>query len=608
MSNSSLQPDPDALRESAIAVITYVRDAMNSGVALLMQHDDVVRLFQSDHWLGAEIEAVKENLRHICGDLERVNRQLKIAIVGERCRGKSTIINAILGQDLLPNYGWTNMTILPTEIIFSREVTRPELYLDDDLKVLLLDAGLQLSQKLHQIGEEEAVKQATRSYVDKYEIEHFFRRYGVVESNSVRAEFEEELTRIDRVITDLCGFSMSKEVFKQATKNHFLREDVVASFLRSNSNFSRSEVIESDYIQLKLGKINDLLELCLIFGIATDFLSSLSQIPRIKVPFPQQLSSLAGLGLENLMLVDTPAINVSSNLQSVVECQLESSSIILLVLSCQQAGSSSEKRFYSEAAKIKGSESIYILINSIDTLKSPKEMMMVKKHVLKVFSSEIGIEASTDRVFEISASLAACVSNFRTELHLNPNISDPKLMETSEDLAREVFGEDNWEDELQEATIERMIKGSDRIWSKSGFGDFLEKVITPLVTDSVPKMITIKGALNDNSDRFTSFLSCLSKWKGILERDIQELEIKTNQLKIDLIEVHEFEVKNESKKYISSSLLKKFVTFFRESTYKAEDILRLYSILEKEYVEFLGKNANLEKDLKYLQKYFDGIK
>jgi hypothetical protein len=211
-------------------------------------------------------------------------------------------------------------------------------------------------------------------------------------------------------------------------------------------------------------------------------------------------------------------------------------------------------------------------------------------------------------VFEISASLAACVSNFRTELHLNPNISDPKLMETSEDLAREVFGEDNWEDELQEATIERMIKGSDRIWSKSGFGDFLEKVITPLVTDSVPKMITIKGALNDNSDRFTSFLSCLSKWKGILERDIQELEIKTNQLKIDLIEVHEFEVKNESKKYISSSLLKKFVTFFRESTYKAEDILRLYSILEKEYVEFLGKNANLEKDLKYLQKYFDGIK
>ena len=38
MSNSTLQSDPDALRESAIAVITYVRDAMNEGVALLREH------------------------------------------------------------------------------------------------------------------------------------------------------------------------------------------------------------------------------------------------------------------------------------------------------------------------------------------------------------------------------------------------------------------------------------------------------------------------------------------------------------------------------------------------------------------------------------------
>ena len=130
MSNSNLQPDPDALRESAIAVITYVRDAMNEGVALLRDHDRLLVENQSDHRLDAEITAINENLRLVNESLKRVKLgELTMTIVAPTSAGKSTVINAIAGQDLLPRRN-DPMTVLPTEIVFSREVENPKLILD----------------------------------------------------------------------------------------------------------------------------------------------------------------------------------------------------------------------------------------------------------------------------------------------------------------------------------------------------------------------------------------------------------------------------------------------------------------------------------------------
>jgi hypothetical protein len=154
MSNSSLQPDQDALRESAIAVITYVRDAMHEGVALLREHNRLLVENQGEHRLESEIQAINENLRYVNQDLEKIKtkaRQWRVTIVSSMKSGKSTIINAIAGQDLLPSRN-DAMTVLPTEIVFSREVTRPKLILDKALMTLLREVWRQLNQKLQRIG------------------------------------------------------------------------------------------------------------------------------------------------------------------------------------------------------------------------------------------------------------------------------------------------------------------------------------------------------------------------------------------------------------------------------------------------------------------------
>jgi hypothetical protein len=103
-----------------------------------------------------------------------------------------------------------------------------------------------------------------------------------------------------------------------------------------------------------------------------------------------------------------------------------------------------------------------------------------------------------------------------------------------------------------------MDNASDKYWQKSGFADFTKKAIAPLVKGAAtPSMITIKGTLNDITQIFTSFLSCLSKQKGILERDIQRLGIEINQLEIDLEEVRVTYKDDGWKKYITESLMQK---------------------------------------------------
>ena len=488
MSNSSLQPDQDALRESAIAVITYVRDAMHEGVALLREHDRLLVENQGEHRLESEIQAINENLRHVNDNLERVKRgELTMTIVAPTSAGKSTIINAIAGQDLLPSRK-DAMTVLPTEIvfIFSRDETPPpKLILGNALKTLLREAWRLLHQQLQRIGLDEAIK--------------------------------------------------------QATKNDFARKNVIKEIFNS-SVFPLSEEVKPDDIQSALIKINDLLRLCGIFGIPTGFLSSLSEIPRIEVPFPPELSSLEDLGLGTLVLVDTPgpSEDKSLNLVKVVEDRLKKSSLILVVVDSEKVGQTDPvkvKKLVDKIAADKGRDRISIIVNRIDTRKKGD---LTTEETLNLVQTQY--EITKDRIFETSALRAFLATNFRRERRiLEP--TELRKSESFNSLGEAYYG-DSWEDRKEDISLSEMDNASDKYWQKSGFADFTKKAIAPLVKDVAPSMITIKGALNDIGEKLLSLQSCLKKQKEMLVLDIQKAADDTEWIKADL---HEIElIKNDN--------------------------------------------------------------
>jgi ribosome biogenesis GTPase A len=66
--------------------------------------------------------------------------ELRMAIVAPMKAGKSTIVNAIVGQDILPSRN-AAMTTLPTEIVFNAELLEPALRLSPEILVVMHSNG-----------------------------------------------------------------------------------------------------------------------------------------------------------------------------------------------------------------------------------------------------------------------------------------------------------------------------------------------------------------------------------------------------------------------------------------------------------------------------------
>jgi GTPase Era involved in 16S rRNA processing len=450
-----------------------------------------------------------------------------MTIVAPTSAGKSTVINAIAGQDLLPSRN-DAMTVLPTEIVFSRRVTRPKLILDKALMTLLREVWRLLHQIFQRIGLDEAIE--------------------------------------------------------QATKNDFPREHIIREIFNS-SVFPLSEEVKSDDIQPALIKINDLLRLCGIFGISTEFLSSLSEIPRIEVPFPSLLSPLKDSGLGTVVLVDTPgpSEDKSLDLVNVVKDRLKASSLVLVVVDYTKIGQTDPakvKKLVDEIAKVKGRDRIYIIVNKIDARDPNNPDDLTTQQILNLVKTKYEIDDPQNQVFEMSAVEAFLATNFQREKEIY-ELTELQKRKSFEALGQKYYA-NYWKIQKTTVTLKEMQEVAVDLLRDSGFVGFIDKAITPLV----PTMITIKGALNDISQRFAGFLFCLSNQKGILERDIQQLEEQINVLEAELKEVISI--------YTSLQWQEKIISLFNSISKKLGEKRDKFSHnLTNEFIEFFDPQLDI---------------
>lgn len=474
MSNDALPTDIHAIQKSVVDVLTQVRDLMNYASQKLESSSGKERRY-ADHAKSIENEITKVK-----------NLELRMAIAAPMKAGKSTIINAIVGQDILPSRN-AAMTTLPTEIVFSKDVTEPKLKL--------------------------------RYQLDP-ESDDFVDIYSVLRRSWRKLQEQIKAISITQASEDIAEYPHLQDLLRDVS------ESPEIPFL--------SEVSGTEAIQKSLTDLNDLVRLCGILVPSDNPLMSLVSVPRIEVPFLDENSGLKLDSVGKLVIVDTPGPNEAGdlNLGNVVKLQLEASSIILLVLDYTQLNAEAAENVRSDVDKvseIKGKDSIYILVNKIDLRKSKKDM--TKEQVLDFVQNKFDIQRSSDRVFEISASRAAYASNFRSEHRMNPDIDEPQSMENAELLARQAFG-DMWEDEFPEASMGRMLKAADRIWSKSGFADFLERAIAVLMAQAAPR--TLNSALNDASGRLTDLQNNTNIQKGAFGQDVAKLKAAIDSLENDL--------------------------------------------------------------------------
>lgn len=414
--------------------------------------------------------------------------ELRMAIVAPMKAGKSTIINAIVGQDLLPSRN-AAMTTLPTEIVFKADA--------EEAVLVISRETLEVFERVYQ------------------SLERKINNQGLEWVRGQLAEYPHLVDRLVPKIQETVGFSTQLKTFGH--------DKIVETLMDLNDLVRLSSLLESQ-----------------------DLLPQLTDVLRIETPFWQTQASGNSEGLGNLVIVDTPGPNEATSnahaagngfkLARVVKEQLRKSSIVLIVLDFTQLKTEAAEKIKKDVQQVinlRGKDSLYVLINKVDQrLDNDMTPAEVRQFVAAEFG--IGDDDNSNRVFEVSARFAFSAANFIQELVHNPDISIP-AMKTAESLARQVYGR-KWERALKQAidsnNTEDLKEEADLLWQDSGFDSFLKQAVNALVERAAPKCI--KMALTLSQSRLIQLQEDMELRRQGIAKEASELHRQVDELEADL--------------------------------------------------------------------------
>ena len=214
MDSDAPKPNVQALQQDVIDLLEQISTLMARASTELGSDGT------SEKYVGFQQEVTKA-ARNV-EDLE-----LRMAIVAPMKAGKSTIINAIVGQEILPNRN-AAMTTLPTEIIFDAKLTEPLLSFSPEIQHVFQNTFFRLQQKIREFGNERV---------------------------------QEKIAQYPHLAN-------------------------LASGIQSKAGGSIPEMVSGrQRIINNLGALNDIVRLCSLLEPLADPLQSLTEVPRIRTPF-----------------------------------------------------------------------------------------------------------------------------------------------------------------------------------------------------------------------------------------------------------------------------------------------------------------------------------
>ncbi|MEA5593745.1 dynamin family protein [Rivularia sp. UHCC 0363] len=513
-------PNVQELQQDVIELLGEISDLMNRASTAL-----------SSDRVDNKYADFEKQIRNETTKVE--NLELRMAIVAPMKAGKSTIVNAVAGQDILPSRN-SAMTTLPTEIIFDAGLDKPVLTLSDSVLSVFQDTLDSLREKINELGLE-TVKERLATYPHLQEMPEL-----------IQVKVSESIPRKSEGHKD---------------------------------------------IALTLTSLNDIVRLCSILDPQSDPIQYLEDVPRIRTPFWRSLEDNNQAKTQGkLVIVDTPGPNEAGEnlrLQAVVAEQLEKSSIVLIVLDFTQLKNEAAEKVKQDVQRvidIRGKENLYVLVNKVDQRRDgDMNPQQVKDFVAAEF--KIGEAGDKNRVFEISARRAFTSANFLMELQQFP---DKKVaeMKTVRALAEEVFGID-WEEELEDATVDDLKIKAEKLWKKSGFEPFLNGAIAALMKEAAPRCMksTLQIAnhylveLNNDVQLRSSAINQddekLQQEVDLLEQDLKSLEECHHRLKeVDRIKV---DLENQLDKILEkleTDAQASLEAYFTEERYQRADFIQ----------------------------------
>jgi len=425
------------------------------------------------------------------------NFELRVVIVAPTSAGKSTLVNAMIGRELLPSRT-PDMTAYPTEIVFKAELTEPVLTISEDTLSLFNRAIEQLQITIDILG-------------------------------------------LDDTLKKIADYPLLKSLAEKVKERELI-------FLPQITGYEE--------IKKALTEINDFVRLCrkLVPGI-NQIWSQIKDLPRIETPFIKDEKINIKKRIGDLVIIDTPGPNSRENntgetqediRKELIKKQVNQSSVVLVLLDYTVFNTEVDNQIRSEIKEILeviGEDNLYILVNKIDQRKpdDPITPEQLKESIIASFNLNSSSNKN-NKIFEVSGRRAFCATNFIQEIKQDSPKEKSEIqiseLKTAELLAAEVFGMD-WKDELDHSTIGKLEKKAGKLWEKSKFSEFLENTINVLLVKSAP--LSLKSVLKRTENRLKDLKNDLISWKSGLDKDFNQIqgEIKFVEDEKLIIETYE---------------------------------------------------------------------
>jgi GTPase SAR1 family protein len=402
--------------------------------------------------------------------------ELRLAVVAPMKAGKSTILNALMGDDLLPSRN-TAMTTLPTRVVHDPAAAEPVLWLRQTSALLAV-----IWQDLLELAAKQGPG-AIRGH----------RQYS--------PDFDTILTALER-----------REAWYPGESVH-----------------GRDRILET------LVRLNDVFRLACVLQPQADFLRDISKMPtpELRARFPMETTASGSLAI-----IDTPGPN-DPNLHPALRDRaanaIQDASLLLLVLDYTALNNTAAEELQREVKQIleiRGRKSLFVVVNKVD---QRDDKGLSREAIKKYISCTLGLHEVVDagRVFELSARRA-----FRATMFQRVYVEDDEAcrnLPAAQQLAALAWPEGAEEELQQEGAAERLRSMAVRMRRNSGLDSLLGGALETLAREAAPRALQAgvefaQVQLRRLASHVAVFRSGIAKQREDLDRQIQRLNDEIGEI------------------------------------------------------------------------------
>ncbi|MFE9477211.1 dynamin family protein [Streptomyces spororaveus] len=418
--------------------------------------------------------------------------ELRMSVVAPMKAGKSTLVNAIVGYELLPARA-AAMTTLPTRIVLDRRLTETE----------LAEQGADAFRPVLDLREQDAVR--------------FDMLVKAIRNHVAPSQAEQEQARYPHLAP--------------------LIEDILAERLPPTRSRYEGRVEVQDALTL----LNDLMRLA---GrvLPAGWRVALSDVPVVHTPYWAPAAGDED-GPGRLVVVDTPGPDehdLSEMLGNIVSKQLSESHIVLVVLDYTKMGGQSDARIrqlMEPLLDVIGPDKLFAVVNKIDQKRH--ETDLGNEGIVRSVTANLGLSdaAAGERIYTTSAEWALASVRTLTSLKAAQHGFLPASDESSARLLKLVYPMD-WQEELEDIGTGRLTRVAQRAWEFSQIDAFLASAVAHLRRSAL--RLAIEAALTKAVSELADLEIATTSRRDLIGRRSQDLARAVGQISDEIAEIAGF--------------------------------------------------------------------